>query len=149
VLQPGVPVLSPGGAPMTARPPVLDGRDAAAVLAELLGRRPGYLPDWRPQPGDPAYALLAATAHLAGLTIERLNRVPVRDLLGFLSAAGIEPLPPQAARTAVVFQLAPDAPVDVALPEGTELAVSLPPPLPSSLGGHQGIQSGTGAEPAD
>ena len=124
---------------MTARPPVLDERDAAAVLGGLLDRRPGYLPSWRPQPGEPAHALLEAVARLAGLTIERLNQVPERDLLAFLSASGVELSPPRPASTPVVFRLAPDAPVDVALPEGTELAVSLPPPLPSALGGHQAV----------
>ena len=132
---------------MTARPPVLDARAAADVLAGLLARRPGYLPGWRPQPGESAYALLEATAYLAGLTIERLNQVPERDLLAFLSMSGLELAPPHAARTPVVFQLAPDAPVDVALPEGTELAVSLPPPLPSSPGGHQGAAPGAGSDP--
>src|SRR4051812_25965127 len=107
---------------MTARPPVLDTRDAAAVLAGMLARRPGYLPGWRPQPGEPAHALLAAVAHLTGLAIERLNRVPERDLLAFLDGCGIDLAPPQAARAAVVFTLAPDTPVDVALPEDTELA---------------------------
>jgi predicted phage baseplate assembly protein len=132
---------------MTARPPVLDARRAGDVLAGLLVRRPGYLPGWRPRPGEPAHALLAATAYLAGLIIERLNQVPERDLLAFLSASGIELAPPHAARTPVVFRLASDAPVDVALPEDTELAVSLPPPLPSSPGGHQGAEPGARPDP--
>jgi predicted phage baseplate assembly protein len=129
---------------MTGRAPTLDGRDVSVVLAELLARRPGYLPAWRPEAGEPAYALLQAVALLAGLTVDRLDQVPERDLLAFLGAAGIELLPPHAASTPVVFRLAADAPVDVALPEGTELAVSLPPPLPSSLGGHQAEPVGTG-----
>jgi predicted phage baseplate assembly protein len=129
---------------MSGRAPTLDGRDASAVLAELLARRPGYLPEWRPQAGEPAHAVLEAVALLAGLAIDRLDQVPERDLLAFLGAAGIELLPPHAASTPVVFRLAADAPVDVGLPEGTELAVSLPPPLPSSLGGHQAQTSGAG-----
>lgn len=42
--------------PATA--PLLDSRDAAGVLDELLRRRPAYIPEIVPTPGYPAFGLL-------------------------------------------------------------------------------------------
>ena len=106
---------------------------AARVLAELERRRPGYLPaTWRAERGS-GPALLTVLAHLAGLVEEGLEQIPDKYLLVFLDAMGVNLLPPAPARAPLVFTLASDAPVDVPLPEESEVAAVSAPPLPQTL----------------
>ena len=118
---------------MIALPPVLDGRDEAALLAELRQKVAGYLPGWRPRPQGSGDALLTLLAHFGALVVAGLNQAPDKDFLAFLDAMGITLMPPQAARAPLVFSLAPATPVDVQLGVGTEVAADRPPALPSSL----------------
>jgi hypothetical protein len=113
--------------------PVLDDRDRAALLAELLERLPGFLPEWRPGAGDPGRALLAAYARYLEILGEGLNRLPERSLLAFLDLFGTSLTTAQSARVPLVFTLLPTSPGDVQLPAQTSVAASLPPPAPSLL----------------
>jgi hypothetical protein len=87
--------------------PVLDPRDATAVLRELLARRPGYVPDWQPTKGSSADALLHVYGRLIETVITRLNRAPNKNKLAFLDMLGISLIPAQSARAPVVFELTP------------------------------------------
>ena len=119
--------------------PPVDPRDAAAFVAALLARRPGYVPEWRPGPTGPDVALAEGLArYLAALTA-RLNQVPDKHQLAMLDALGVALVPAQAARAPVVFTLAPDA-SDTRVPAGTRLAADPPEPPPTGAGP---------AEPAD
>lgn len=89
--------------------PVLDPRDATALMAELLRRRAAYLPEWQPRPGEPADALLRICARYAEVVLERLNGAPERNRLAFLDMLGASLLPAQPARAPVVFQPLPRA----------------------------------------
>ena len=106
------------------------------VAAELERRRPGYLPGW---PTDAAgRAFLAVLSELLALVDEGLDQAPTVSFLAFLDAMGVNLLPPSPARAPLVFTLAPDAPVDVAVPQDSEVAAVLPPPLPASFAGAAG-----------
>jgi uncharacterized phage protein gp47/JayE len=88
---------------------VLDPRDAAAFLAELLARIPGYVPEWKPEDGDPGRALAAIVAKYSGSIVERLNQAPAKQKLAFLDMLGIGLGPARASRAPIVFELAKGA----------------------------------------
>ncbi len=103
--------------------------------AELERVRPGYLPrSWQSEQG-PGDAFMRILAHFAGLVDEGLEHAPDHQFLAFLDAMGATLLPPSPARAPLVFRVAADAPIDVSLPEDSEVAAVKAPPLPSSLGG--------------
>jgi len=87
--------------------PILDARDAAEMLRELLTRAPGYVPELKPASGRAAHALMQIFARYMQLTTERLNQAPEKNLLGFLDLLGVSLIPAQAARAPVVFQPVP------------------------------------------
>lgn len=102
--------------------PLFDPRTAGQVLRELLARRPGYAPEWRPQEGGPSWALLHIYARLVQIVIERLNRAPDKNLLAFLDMLGIDAIPAQAARAPVVFKTLENT--DGFAPAGTRLGAA-------------------------
>jgi hypothetical protein len=105
--------------------PVLDARDAAAVLQELLARKSAYVPELRPIPGRPAYALLQIFSRYMQVMIERLNQAPDKNLLAFLDMMGISLIPAKPARAAVVFRPAANA-RDGRIEAGTRLRAAVP-----------------------
>ncbi len=111
--------------------PVVDPRDQTGVLAELTGNLPGYTPEWSAGPGAAASALMRVFARYAGILIGGLNKVPQRGLLAFLDMLGTHLLPAQAAEAPLVFTLAENSPVDVTLPENSQVAAPPQPSVPS------------------
>jgi hypothetical protein len=77
---------------------------------------------WKPDPDDPAGALVRVFARMAQRVADRLNRVPDRAFLAFLDMVGVEPLPPQAARVPLTFSLAAGAGADAVVPARTPVA---------------------------
>jgi hypothetical protein len=123
--------------------PVLDGRDAATLLAELRARLPGFAPEWTPAAGDAGDALLAVFARYLEILGAGLDGLPERSLLAFLDRLGTALTPAQSARVPLVFSLLPTSPGDVALPAQTGVAAVPPPPAPSVLA----LDAGAGAAP--
>ena len=144
VLQPRLPLLprrgrgrrgrrrrrpGQGGCRMSPRPAVTaprQRREAADVVADYLRRSAGYVPRWLPgvdnpaaaaTTGDPALGVVRAEAAMLASLWERLDRVPDKHELAFLSELGIDALPPAAARTPVAFEAMPLG-VDGVVPEG-------------------------------
>lgn len=113
--------------------PVIDGRDRTDILADLVARIPGYVPEWSSVPATPAYALLSMLARDVEIQAQAENGMPARARLAFLSTLGNNLLPAQAAGTPLVFQLMANAPMDVTLSGGSQVAAKLPPPPPSLL----------------
>ncbi len=105
--------------------PILDTRDASQVLAELLARRPAYLPEWLPASGQSGWALLQILARYAEITIDRLNQAPDRNKLAFLDMLGISLIPAQPARAPVVFEPLPNA-GNGRIPAGIRLGAEVP-----------------------
>lgn len=127
-------------------PPVVDRRDAADVLDELLADVPGYLRYLRPQPGRSGMAVLQVLSLYCSLVISARNGAVAKGKLAFLDALGIDLLPPQAASAHVVFELTPSSPVDSALPQNSQVAAPASPTLPSSIAP---VPSPSPALPAD
>jgi hypothetical protein len=104
------------------KPPVIDGRNEAQVLADVRARLPGYVPDWQPEPGAAADALHHVFAGFATLVGRALNAALSRAQLSFLDACGESRRPPQAASVPLVWRLTDESPVDVTLPAGATVA---------------------------
>jgi hypothetical protein len=99
------------------------------LLAALLRDLPGYTPELAPREAGAAFALLQSFARLDGILEMKLARLPQRNLLAGLDMLGVNLLPAQAARAPLVFSLQDDAPVDVTLPAGSQVAAK-PAPAP-------------------
>lgn len=122
---------------MSVSPPIIDGRNRDQIMGDLLARAPGYIPEWVVKDVTPAYALLAILARDVEIQAAAENGMPGGAQLAFLSTLGNSLLPAQSARTPLIFQLMPNAPLDVTLPENSQIAAKLPPPPPSLLSGSQ------------
>lgn len=107
--------------------PAIDRRDVFRIVEEFLLCRPGYLPDWHPSKDrGTGAALIWIFARYLETILQRMNQAPEKNKLAFLDLMGIELIPAQAARAAVVFRMADDA-FDGRVPVGTRL-VAPPPP---------------------
>jgi hypothetical protein len=107
----------------------LDDRDQAQLLAALLSRRLGYLPEWFLAEKGSDIAILEILARYQSMLLQRLNQAPEKHKLAFLDLLGVELIPAQSARVPIVFQLAAQA-ADGRLLAGTQVAA--PPPPESS-----------------
>ncbi|MDN3354885.1 putative baseplate assembly protein [Actinomadura sp. DC4] len=102
--------------------PPLDARTLADVLARLSEEARQTLPAWTPPPeGDAGTALHRIFARFVEIGLTRLNGVPDKTLLTFLDAMGVSPLPASAARTPLVFGLAPGSDATL-VPAGTQVS---------------------------
>lgn len=105
---------------------VVDPRSAHELLAALVERRPGYVPEWAATPGDPGYALLQIAARFAEAMSVRLNQAPDKHELAFLDLVGQRLGPAQPARVPIAFRLS-DGVAAGAAPAGTGIAAAPPP----------------------
>lgn len=112
---------------MKSPAPMLDSRDRAAYLKDLLARLPGYLPDFDAQPGGGGAALAQIFSRFLEIYTENLNQTPERAFLAFLSQSGASLLAAQSARAPLVFSLMPNSPVDVPLPANSQVAAPAKP----------------------
>jgi hypothetical protein len=68
----------------------LDARDVARFVAELLARRPGYVPEWLPSDGGLDAALAQIAAHYWQAIVQRLDQAPEKNKLAFLDTLGVQ-----------------------------------------------------------
>ncbi len=106
--------------------PDIDDREARQLVAELLARRPGYVPEWTPTRTGLDSALVQIAARYWQAIIQRLNQAPVRNKLAFFNTLNIQLIAAEAARTVLVFRLA-DNVSDARLPANTRVAAPPPP----------------------
>jgi hypothetical protein len=112
---------------MIVRPSiVVDDRDQDALLLELEARRPGYVPEWKPDQRDPGDGIQVIAVRYLQAIINRLQQSPDKNKLAFLDMLGQRLSPARAARTPIVFQLGNDVPGSLA-PVGTAIAAPPPP----------------------
>lgn len=104
----------------------LDDRRFEELVDELKRRIPRYTPEWTDHAeSDPGIALIELFAWLTEMTLYRLNRVPEKNYLAFLDLIGLEPTPPEPARTELTFTLtSKDLSQAVLIPQGTRVALS-------------------------
>ena len=91
---------------MPGKPPVLDNRKLEDILKRLGELANGYVPEWTPPAdGDVGVMLQRIFARLLEITLDRLNRVPEKNVVAFLDTMGIALLPPSPARAPVTLTL--------------------------------------------
>src|SRR5258708_34999857 len=88
---------------MPLRAPNLDDRDFEQLLSEAKARVRQACPQWELSESDPAEVLLEAFAHLTEVMIYRLNRLPEKAYIEFLSLLGLRMQPPTAASAELTF----------------------------------------------
>ncbi len=106
--------------------PVIDPRTGEQIIDQAMALRSVYTPEWTPTNDDHGVALIAIFARLLEILLSRLNRVPEKNFLAFLDTAGVNLLPPNAARVPVKFVATAGAKGDGVVPAGTPLATSPP-----------------------
>jgi hypothetical protein len=105
---------------MAPIPPPVDKRTCAEIASELNAGLAAQYPGWpKDGPKQGVAALVQVCARFSELIIERINRVPDRNRMAFLSYLGGALLPPQPARVPLTFALAPGGVVPAVVPAGT------------------------------
>src|SRR5262249_2968637 len=111
--------------------PRLDDRRFQDIVDEAKSRIPRYCPEWTDHNvSDPGVALIELFAWMTDLLLYRVNQVPDRMYVKFLELIGVRLEPPRAARAPVTFYPSAAQTGDVGMPEGTEVAATLPEPIP-------------------
>lgn len=101
--------------------PNLDDRRWIDLVEEGRALIPFYAPQWTDHNiHDPGITILELFAAIAEMDIYQLNRIPRDRKLKFLALIGVQPLPPQPARTIVSFTLKAGLPL-AELPASVEL----------------------------
>ncbi|MFQ5881391.1 MAG: putative baseplate assembly protein [Candidatus Methylomirabilales bacterium] len=108
--------------------PTLDRRRVDELVKRLkqLARgtpdAPGFVQsEWTAQDVT-GMVMVRLFARMMELALERLNRVPEKNLVAFLDMMGVGLLPPGPARAPVTFALAPTARASGFVPKGTQVA---------------------------
>ncbi|TCP59007.1 putative phage baseplate assembly protein [Tumebacillus sp. BK434] len=104
-------------------PPRIDERTLQDLVARMKEMVPYYTPEWRFSPSDPdaGAALFYMFAEMYLQNVERLNRVPMKNLIAFLNLTGLAQLPASPATGYVTFTLSTGTPQPVLIPTGTAL----------------------------
>jgi Baseplate J-like protein len=105
--------------------PDLDDRDFDQLVQEARSYIQAHCPTWTDfSPGDPGVVLLEACASLTETMIYRLNRVPEKAYIEFLSLLGTSLAPPAAAAVGLTFSLSRTAEQPIDIPRGTRVTTS-------------------------
>lgn len=95
------------------------------VIAELRSRISNFTPEWsNPQPSDAGVALLRLFGEQMEPVLERLNRIPEKALVEFLSLAGIQPLQATPAEALLEFSVSDSAPRSVTVAKGFQIGAA-------------------------
>ncbi|MBI4494448.1 MAG: putative baseplate assembly protein [Chloroflexi bacterium] len=102
--------------------PNLDDRRFQDILDEARRRIPLYCPEWTDHNlTDPGITLLELFAWMTDLLLYRLNRVPDKNYVKFLELLGVRLQTARPAVAELIFRLTAPQPVDVAIPQRTEV----------------------------
>ena len=109
---------------MNIQAPKIDDRsydDIANETTELVKKNTNWRPGDDVQP-DAGLALIRIFSKLAHLVSDRLNKVPDKNFLAFLSLIGNQLKPPIPAKVPLTFYLVDGSPVDAFVPSNTQVA---------------------------
>src|SRR5690349_19071835 len=106
---------------------LLQRRTRAEILAHLLQELPGYVQSWQLKDLSSSRTVTQVFARYLEILADGLSQVPDRSLMAFLAMLGTQLLPAQAAEVPLVFTLMENAPVNVTLPVGSQVAAPARP----------------------
>ncbi|MDF0664877.1 MAG: putative baseplate assembly protein [Nitrospira sp.] len=112
---------------MSGQAPLIDQRTASHIAMQVRKLVKTYTvgyPEANPAEGVGA-ALVGIVGRFSEIILQRLNKVPEKNLLAFLDLLGASLTPPQSARVPLTFSLAQGSIIDGVVPQGTQ--VSAPP----------------------
>jgi len=113
---------------MTETAPKIDTRTATEISRQVQDLMRVYASEWNEidpgteQPKGASAALIGVFSRYCELIIQRLNKVPEKNVLAFLNFVGESVLPPQPARVPLTFSLAAGSPGDAVVRAGTQVA---------------------------
>ena len=111
--------LVPG--PLGQQPELLPS-SRQAVMTQVRERVPSFTPQWTNlRVSDAGVALLRLFSEQMEPVLQRLNRLPEKALVEFLSIAGVEPLQARAASVVLEFAVSDGAPESVLVPAGFQV----------------------------
>jgi predicted phage baseplate assembly protein len=103
--------------------PNLDDRKFQDIVDQAKTLIPRYCPEWTDHNvSDPGVALIELFAWMTDLLLYRVNQVPDRLYVKFLEMIGVQLKPPRAASAPVTFYLSAPQPIEVTIPQDTEVA---------------------------
>src|SRR3569832_2474467 len=103
-------------------PPKLDDRSFNDIVEEAISKIPRYAPEWtNHNPSDPGITLIELAEWMTDLLIYRLNQVPDKNYVAFLTLLGIKLRAPRAAKALIRFALVEGA-AKQRVPRGTQVA---------------------------
>ncbi|MBK8454762.1 MAG: baseplate J/gp47 family protein [Thiofilum sp.] len=112
------------------KPPIVDTRTAPDIAQAVL-RQAGWNSENGNSGGEVSRALIDIFAYFCGQVIERINRIPEKQFLAFLSLLGYAPLSARPAHVPVTFVPHKFTGKGVLIPAATQ--VTAPPPLDSAV----------------
>jgi predicted phage baseplate assembly protein len=96
--------------------------DRSVVAREITARISAFTSDWKPPPrGDAGTALVKLFSEQAEPVLQRVNRLPEKQLVELLRTAGVEPAPPTPASAILELTVSPAAPQSVLVPRGFQV----------------------------
>ncbi len=105
--------------------PHLDDRDFDQLVNEARRRVQQSSPAWTDlTPGDPGMVILELFAHLTETMLYRLNRLPEKAFIAFLSLIGVQIQPPAAASVSLRFSRSRTTDHAIEIPRGTRVAAN-------------------------
>ena len=107
---------------MALESPNIDKRSSEDLLKEVKSLVPFYTPEWYPKEKDAGLALLKIFSYLSQIIIQRLNKMPEKNLVAFLDMLSIKLLPAQPASAPISFVLAEGTENHVLVPARTQIA---------------------------
>ena len=93
-----------------------------AVATQVRERIKSFTPQWTNLRGnDAGIALIRLFSEQMEPVLQRLNRLPEKAFVEFLSLAGVQPLPARAASVLLEFTVSDGAPESVFVPSGFQV----------------------------
>ena len=102
--------------------PKIDKRLAGDIEKDIKDLVPAYLPDWKPEPGEPGWAVAQLFSKMVEEILKRLNQVPKKLFLAFLDKLGTKISPPLPAMAPITFYLAEGVSENVKIPAKVSIA---------------------------
>jgi len=102
--------------------PKIDKRLAGDIEKDIKDLIPAYLPNWKPEPGEPGWAVAQVFSKMVEEILKRLNQVPKKLFLAFLDKLGTKISPPLPARAPITFYLAEGVSENVKIPAKTAVS---------------------------
>lgn len=105
---------------MSQDAPTVDGRSREELVEQLQERAANYTGDWDPYSPDSGQTLLYLFSRFGVDVLKRLNDVPHKHRVAFLTALDFDRRPPQSARVPLTFTTTADIGENVVVPGGTQ-----------------------------